>query len=383
MVSPSLRTLPVVRDSPAVRTYWSLFVLLLASQLLEYLIVRGVAFVSQLVPDVIDPRVAGAVVYAVLGAAAFAGTYGVVRARRPQEARAQRHEIAQFGGVTAMVLLAAAYLLHGATDVPVFPGQVLTSFLVGSVAMGVPAFAYANASEFDLHLDVPGRATVPLAGVVLALGAITGLGQFAVAVAPGNPLLTDDVVGRFGPRLSAGLLAWRVVVPGICISIGMALLYNGAVQERLRERLGPAGATAAVTALAGVLGWAFVAGGLTHSAVGMVGALAAVVLLSLLGAAIAVRSVRLIARRLDGGVTPVVAASVGVAVVAVPHAGLVGIDPSGATIAAGGLAATVVVAVASVAYERSRSVWIPALAFVSFQVVGDSDLLLAIAGVIG
>jgi len=379
MVSQPLRKLPVVRDSPVARAYGSLFALLFASQVLEFLFVGGVAFVSQLVPNVLDPQVAGAVVYAVLGMAAFAGMYGVVRTRRPQKARAERHEVTQIGGVTAMLLLVAAYLLHGVTDVPVFPGQVLTSLLVASVAMGVPAFAYAKACEFDVHLDFPGRDAVPLAGVILTLSAITGLAQFAVAVAPGNPLLTDGVVGRFGPQLSAGLLAWRVVVPGVCVGLGMGLLYNGAVQERLREWLGPAGATAAVTALVGVLEWAFVAGGLTPSAVGVVGALAAVVLLSLLGAAVAVRSVRLGARRLDGEVTPVVAASVGVAVVAVPHAVLVGIDPSWAGLAVGGLAATVVVAIASVAYERSRSVWIPVLAFVSCQVFGNTELLLSLA----
>lgn len=127
-----------------------------------------------------------------------------------------------------------------------------------------------------------------------------------------------------------------------------------------------------------MLGWAFVASGVANGVAVVTVALAAVVLLSLLGAAIAVRAVRPVARRLGGDVTPIVAASVGVAVVAVPLAGLVGIDRSAASIAVGGVTVTVVAAVAGVAYERSRSVWLPVLAFGSYQVFGGTELLLAL-----
>lgn len=378
MVSQSLRDLPVVRDSPAARAYGSLFALLFASLALEFVIVRGVDTVSMLVPDVFDPQIAGAVVYALLGIVAVGAVYGVLRARRPARARVERHDVVQLGGVTAMLLLVAAYLLHGAADVPVFPGDVLTSVLRAGLAMGLLAFAYARACGFDVRYEFPNREAVPLGGAAVALASITGVGVFVISTAPDDPLLSSGVLGQFGPRLSAELLAWRVLIPGVCSGIGMGLLYNGAVQERLRGRLGPVDATAAVTPLVGVLGWAFVAGGVANSAGAVAVALAAVALLSLLAAAIAVQGVRLVARRLDADVTPVVAASVGVAVVAVPLAGLAVVDRSAAGIAVGGVTVTVVAAVASVAYERSRSVWLPVLAFGSYQVFGNTELLLAL-----
>ncbi|SFS06185.1 hypothetical protein SAMN05216559_2989 [Halomicrobium zhouii] len=378
MVPKSLRKLPVVQDSPAARTYGSLFVLLFASLLLEFLFVWGVDTVSMLVPDVFDPQVAGAVVYALLGMVALATAYGLIRARRPAGVTAERYVVVQVGGVATMLLLVASYLLHGVLDLPVFPGDVLTSLLTGGVAMGLLGFAYARAGEFEVRLGFPERESLPLAGVTVTLGATAGVAQFAASTAPGHPLLTDRIVGAFAPQLSAGMLAWRVVVPGVCIGVGMGLLYNGAVQERLRQRLDPVCATAAVPALVGVLGWAFVAVGLTNSAVAIVGGFATVVLLSLLWAAIGAWGVRPVARRLDVEATPVVGASIGVTVVAIPLAGLAAIHGPAPGVAAAGFALTIVAAVACVAYERSRTVWIPALAFVSFYVVGDNHLLLSL-----
>lgn len=357
--------------------------MLLASELLRTLFAGGVDAVSRLVPDALDPQLVGAVVYAALGLVALAGLYAAVRRLYATDHGFERHELVQVAGVAAALLLVAGYLLHGTADVPVFPGDVVTSLTTGVGVMGVLALGYARAYSVDMRLESPGRDALPLVGAAVLVSAVAGVGQFAVTAALGNPRFGGVVIDVFVPRLSVGLIAWRVAVPGAFTAIGMGLLYNGAVQEALRDEPGAPEAVAAATALVGVLGWSPVANGLATGPTETLAALAATTLLSLIAAFLAARGVRPFARSLGVELTPAVAAAFAVLAVAVPLLGVAVVHRPTTGIAVAGVALTSVAAVAAVGYERSRSAWVPVTAFAAYLIVGDTELLLGLVRLFG
>lgn len=384
MVPLSLSSENRAPASRATHVYGSLILVVLASELLGFLLAGGVAAVDARVPDALDPQLAGAVVYAALGLVALGvGLVAVRRLRRSAGERLEGHDVVQLGGVAAMLLLVFGYVLHGAADLPVFPGDVVSALLNGGVAMGVLGFLYASAWEVDVRLAVPDRDALPLAGATVLACAVTVIGQYAVLAATGDLARNAALAWEFGPRLSAGRFIWSVLLPGAFVGVGTAVLYNAAIQEVLRDYVGPAEAVAAVTALAGAIAWATTLMGLAASPVGSAAALASTVVLSVLAALLAARGVRFVTRTGAVTRTPVVAGAFGVFVLAFPLAGVAAFQSLAAGFVVTGVASAVVAGVAGVAYERSRSVWLPALAFTSHQVLGNYDLVLTVMGFLG
>lgn len=383
MVLPSLQESVVARDRSVVREYGSLFLLVLASVFLRQLLTAGVDAVAERMPAVLDPRLVGAVVYATLAVAALAALYVAYRRLRPSADGLARHDLLSLAGTTTMVLLVAAYVLHGSVDLPVFPGDVVTSFLNGVVAMGLLAVVYARARGFDLRIEAPDRSALPLAGAATLVSALVGAAWLVAYAVVREPRFGVVIGGPFAPQLSAGALAWSVVVPSVLVGVGMGVLYNGAIQESLREHVGPAGAVAAVTALSSVASWAVVDVGLADDAVATAATTLAVVALSLLAASLAARGTRELPRSLGVEPTPAVAAAFGGCVVALLLLAVSGLYLSTWQFVPAGVSIAAVAAAASVGYERARSAWVPAIAFSTFLTIVDADLALYLARVLG
>jgi hypothetical protein len=169
------------------------------------------------------------------------------------------------------------------------------------------------------------------------------------------------------------------VLPGAFVGVGMAVLYNGAIQTSLRESVGSAGAVAAVTALAGV-SFVEIRFGRATAALAVAGGTTVVVAGAVLAVFLATRGVRAIERSRDVTV-PIIAAAGGAAgLVALALLAAVLAGWASPSVLPAGLSFTVAAAAASVGYERARSVWVPALAFASYLVLADATVAIPLAG---
>lgn len=381
MVFQSLQQLAAVRDRPAVREFGLLFLLLLASKVLQLLVPLAIEAVSDLMLEVFDPQLVGSAVYAMLGVTTLAAIYAVTRHLRTTQSGLKQHERLNLGGVTGILLLVCAYWLHGAADLPVFPGDVVTSLLTSAVAMGLPALIYARVREIDMRIEVPDRNAVSLVGGAAVMAALAGVGGMVAFTATVDTRIIMPIRGLGDPQLSASMLLLDVVLPGVFVGIGLGILYTGALQERLREYVSPAGAVAAVTALIGISSLEFRIGQPT-TAVATAATVPAVVFLSLLAAFLVVWGTQSFSQSLDSELTPSVAASVSGLVVVLSLLGMSAVGLLTATFVLYAISFTVLAAIATVGYERSRSVWVPALAFASYQIVVDTDLALYLVRVL-
>lgn len=378
MVLQTLQQVATDDRRPPVREYGVLFVAVLVSLLLQALVGWGVDAAAEWLPRVLDPQLVGAVVYASLGTVALATMYGVARhlERAPRLGREDRVSLV---GVATLILFVAAYRLHGSATVPVVPDGIVTALLSGGV-LALVAGSYARLQEVDLRLEAPDRESFPLAGGMALTAGLAGVGWvLAAATWAGTPLVIT-VGDATAPAFPVDALV-RVVLGGVLVGGGTALLYNGAIQEGLRDRLGPAGAVAAVTALA--------AGSFVDlrpfrqtDAVSVVAGTAVVVLLALLAGAVAAWTVRTLPRVVDLEPTPLVAAAVGAIAVVLPLAVLVPMRAAAWRLALA-MAMPVVAATATVGYERSRSVWVPALAFIAYFSIGDWAVVTYVARLLG
>lgn len=363
---------------PPVREYGVLFVAVLVSLLLQALVGWSVDAAAEWLPRVLGPQLVGAVVYASLGTVALATMYGVAR-RLGRAPRLGLEDRVSLVGVAALVLFVAAYRLHGGATVPVVPDGVVTALLSGGVLVLV-AVGYARLQEVDLRLEAPDREPLPVAGGVVLVAGLAGIGWVLAAATRVDTPLVLTLGGATAPALPVDALG-RMVLDGILVGTGTALLYNGAIQERLRDRLGPAGAVAAATAL---VGGSFVElrPFAPTDASSVVAGTTVVVLLALLAAAVATRTVRALPRVVGIEPTPLAGATVGAAAVVLPLAVLVPLQsPAWWTVLY--VATPVVAAAAAVGYERSRSVWIPALGFVAYFLVADWAVVTYVARLLG
>lgn len=363
---------------PPAREYGVLFVAVLASLLLQALVGWGVGAAAERLPQLLDPQLVGSVVYASLGTLLLGVAYAAGRSlgRVP---RFERDGYVSLAGVTALVLVVAAYRLHGSTTAPVVP-RGMTTALLTSGALALVAVGYARLRDIGLRLAAPGRDTLELAGGVVLVAGLAGVGWVLAAATWADTPLVLTVGDATAPSVPVDALG-RVVLGGVLVGGGTALLYNGAIQEGLRDRLGPAGATAATTAL---VGGSFVElRPLPRTdPLSVVAGTGVVVLLALLAAAVAAWVVRNLPRTVDTEPKPVVAAAVGAGVVVLPLVVLVPLQ-SAAWRTVLYAAVPVVAAAAAVGYERSRSVWIPALAFVTYFVVADWAVVASVARLLG
>lgn len=370
-------------DRPTVRAYVSLFAVLFAGALAGRLASAGVNYVTVRTGSLFPARLVGAVVYAALGLAAVGTVYAAVRRRGAPGDPLRRDELATLGGAATIGLLFAAYVLHGALDLPPFPEQLVTTFLNGPVIAGLLVAAYASARELPFRTDPPERERVGFAAAAVlvagAVGLVLAIWYAVASTAAAGPVLD----GFFGPELTAGRLLGQVLLPAVFVGVGWALLYNGAVQETLERHHGRAGtlaATAALVASYGSVAAPLAAGaGPARSAVGSTVA----VLLGLLAAYVAALGADRITRSSDGVPAAPVATTAGVVVVAVPLLGLSAAGLVPGQFAAGAAALGVVTAVGAVGYDRCRSLWVPALAFAAFLAASDVFLVRFLASLAG
>lgn len=382
MGSQFYRRLATVRDSPMLREYGSLFVLLLGSRLLWILMSASVEMLSDLMPTRLDPRLVGTVVYAILGVALVAAVYAVYQYLQASAEGLDRQGFFTLFGALGMLFLVIAYRLHEAMDLPIFPGDIVPSLLRGVIAMGLLALVYARVRGINIQTGFSGRDIYFLAVIVALVSALAGIGWVITYTAIGNTGIIS-VGGVFGPRfsgpqLSAGVVIWSIVLPGVFFGGGMGLLYNGVIQEGLRGYMAPTSAVAAVTALIGVSFLNFETGWSTD-VVATVTTTTIVVLLSLLAAFLAVQATRILSQVFDIELPLIVGASIGVFLLMFPVLRMSMVQPSPARFVLAGGSLTVVAAIAAIGYERSRSVWVPTLAFALFRIIADAKVALYLA----
>ncbi|WP_121821150.1 hypothetical protein [Halostella salina] len=380
MVTGALRRLFPVRDGPAGREFVAVGLLLLASLILQRVLRWGVDAVSVWSTDALGGQLVGAAVYTALGLAALAAGYAVVRRGTSWDGLGS-DGVVSAGGGAGLVLFAVTYQLHGVAALPAFPGSVVPALLVGGVAMGLLPVAYARARGVDVRFAPPDRDALPVAALTALVAALAGTGWVVALAALGNPLFVSPVGVTFGPGRSAGVLLWDAAVPGALVGVGMGVLYNGAVQEGLREHVGPAGAVAAATALVGI-SVVELRVGAAAGPVPTAASTATVVLLALLGALLAANGSRVLAAALDGDLPTAGAATVGVLVVALPLAVATAVRATTDLFAVYGVALAVTAAAAAVGYERTRSAWVPGLAFAAYRIVTANAVALWLAGIV-
>lgn len=389
MCASSLHERVAVPDDPAVREYGLLLALLLASAILSTLAIH--ANVPRFVNRLGGRQLIGATVYTIVGLVVLTTAVVAVDRLRGDGDSLDGFGLAQFVGGLAVVLFVATYALHGAVSLPVSLHDIVDSLLTGGLAMALPAVVYARMRGVDLRLALPDEAARPLplvvaeAALLVALahavtyGYLEGLGSVPAGIDSG--LL----------QLTAGTLLLTVVFPGVVVGVGLAILYHGVFYERLRSRLDPVVAVAAVTTLAGdgswgpLANWYLLGEGPTRLGDGLalVGASVVGVVLTAFAAIVAAGAAAALARSVDLATDLRVAAAVGVAVAVGPVVLLTAVGLFEATAALAGASFAVLAAVATVGYEKTQSVWVPALAFAIYQIVTNIHVTAALARFVG
>lgn len=369
MASRSIRATADVGDGPRTRVYGSVLALLLAVRFLQHLLAGGVTAVER---AAVAPRLVGTVVYAVVGLALLAALFLLVRRTTGFGRGLDAHDHGQLAGVAAMLLLMAAYVLHGRIDLPTFPGVAFTTLLTGAAAAGL-AVGFARLRGEAIPFDLPDGDALPVAGATVGVATVAGV-AWVVALAELAPTPFGFAFeGQFGPDLSGWLLVWHVVLPAAFVGVASAVLYTGAVQGALRSRVGPAEAVGAVTALVGV-GSLAVSIGVPENALYTAAAIAALVVASVVVALAAERGTAALSGALDVAATPALGAAVGFALVALLWALAQLATAATPRLVVYGLGVTATGAAAAWGFERSRTVWVPALAFVAFRLLTDALL---------
>lgn len=316
-------------------------------------------------PDVVATAIYSAGVLAVLG------IVGVLAERHSENSTGpDRIELARVATAIAGLVVVGTYAVV-ATVPDVVPASSVLVVGVYSTGTALLAVAYARVRGLSIRTAVPtlrdwravaiGVVAVVAAVVALRVAA-TNLERTSASVVWGQWYL-----GTPGPLDALE----QIVVPAVLGSLGTALLFNGVVQEGLRDR-SPAAAVGAVTVLAALFDWAFlplsaVADGLV-SAAALGAGVAAVVLLAL-----GYRRAWTRLSPLGEPVRTVAAAAGGVGcVTAVFVVGVTLAFGSVSPIAVAGVFGySVAVGVATVTYERVRSVWAPFAVLLAHGLVTD------------
>lgn len=369
MSNPGVRRRDGVRDPPSGAVeYGLLAALLLALTLAQWVLGTLAGAIADLSPFRVAPQVFGTVVYAVVGATVAGIGYLAYRESRdhPRLDPAERVRLALACGALFVVALYVA--LGNASHLA--PGRyLLGSFLVSVAGMGLVAVAYLRVRGVELRLGPPGRSAMPTVGgtVLAALLLVAALWAVAHPV-PGVP--AERIFGpQYTGSASLASVVSRVLVGSAFGVFGVALAFHGAVQETLREYAGPSGAVAGVTVLVGVYRWAFV--GLPRvESVASLGRAVAALALVVLATALAVRVWRALGETAVGD-SPAAAAAFGVAAVALLAGAYLVFESPGGVSVGYALGHTATVGVAAVAYERTRSVWVPIVALTAFSAAFD------------
>lgn len=372
---------PSATSTRTARELGASFLLLLTSLVAQRLVPVLLETVSRVVVVAFDRQTLGAVVYTTLAVSAL-GVAAVARRRLDGSDPLALEERIQIGGTATLVLLVGTYWLHRTADLPVFPADLLEALMTGLVAMGAVALGYVRIRGVDVPLGLPDRTAYPMAGASVGLAALVGGAWLAVFVATNDVLLRFAGGTGFGIRFSTGDVIWDAAVPAVFLGVGSGLLYSGGVQEPLRERVGPTRAVAAATAVVGATIWTFRELAQFGTTASTAVSLTAVALLSVLAAGLTIAVTGLVLDLLDVTATAPAGAVVGVLVVAVPLATAGLFDARIGGFAAFGISYTAAAAIAAHGYERTRSVWVPAVTFAAYMFVVDTSVAATLARVL-
>jgi len=290
------------------------------------------------------------------------------------EAHLDRDELAQAGLAATPLVVVAVYVALGRLNVGVSALPVVrsTGYLV---AVGLLSGGYARAVDLDVPTLPPARDGWVVAGVgaaaVVASVALTTVGATLVGW-PDAPFAAF----RYGTTPAVPSLLLTTVVPVTVTAAGTALLFNGAVQTALARHRSPAATVGAVTLLAFGVDWAITAVPVALSPilgpvpapvrwlVALAGVVAAVVVA--LAAALAFGSLWDELAVLSGHGRSTLAAAAGAALGAVVAVG--GFTLVGAGFGPAAVSYAVAVGTAAVTFERTETVWAPAVVYAAHGV---------------
>lgn len=380
---------PIQRARAA--TYGSLFLLFFVSVVLsvfgpdaaEAAALRLTADSAPLVVGAlaVGPRVAGAVIYAALGAV----TVGVVALLSDRVQSLwnglvwdERVIVVVLGGFT---LLVGSYFLLGVTGWALVPGDLLATLLAGGGGLAVLGIGYARLRGFAVRLGLPGRDAAPVVGAVLTISGVVAAVPILVLVATGGLSTfwyrSASALG-FGPSYSVGWFVESVLFPAVVLGTGSAFLHNGAVQRGLERLVGSAGAIAGATAAFGVLLWSSVATIPSHplNVTAVVATVAALAVLAAAVAAVGVYEVVAVTELSETVLAVLVGTAIAQVALLIP---LIAASVPALTSLVSIVCYTVVAAVAAVSYDRLRTNWVPALVFSTFHVATDLTRHLALS----
>lgn len=267
-----------------------------------------------------------------------------------------------------VVALEVAFYVAGLVPRSVPGGTILGRqwfwVVVATVAVGV---GYRLLRGMRLQRSLPRTAPGPtlafaVGGPLLCYGILVG-----IVHATTNTSVTAIAHLAYAPVVSAGFIWWNAVLPGLLIGLAYGVLFFGAIQAHLRERLEPVEAVLAVTLVAG--GYHWLVDPIVVSARSNLLRLIPLALVVGTGfAGVALWRMRG-ATTLSAALSPARILAVGLA--AILTFGLA-VDVISGTITAGELLLAAawfgVLGVAAAGFERTRSTLIPAVAVALFQV---------------
>lgn len=374
MVRQSLQLQSPLPHRPIGQTYGLLFLVLFASLILWGLVTVSIKAIVNELLTTREPLFIGSLIYTLLGMAVLTVTYTISRRGREMKREFDQFELLHLGGVIGILLFACFYLLLSFTELPIFPDDMIAVILTGPVGMGGLALVYARLEAFDIQIAAPSRDALPHTIGTIVLAMIVGL-IWVIAVVSFDFIGPQfSFSGSTTPELSAGDVLLNTVLLGCMTGIGWGVLYNGAIQENLREVVGPEQAVGALIAIIGIL---WVIAGIffqTTDMIVMAGTAMAAVLLSLFAAMVAVWGIERVVQILDVEHTLFLATSVSILVVTIVLLALSLLLTSSLGLILVGLSLSVVAALASLGYEYSRSVWVPALVFSAYFICSDVNI---------
>lgn len=346
--------------------YGGLLAVLLAVTVAADAVDAGLGILASLPPGVIDPRWLGAAVYGTATASVLVAGWVLVGRTLGRDPAMPIEERLNTAALAWGLIVVGWFVVFDAVALPAVPRGILAPLAGIAGVYGLAAGAYARFTDTTLRFRVP--TPTREVGAAIAAAALAGT-AFAIL-----GRVVFDVPSGFGTPSLAVVLESVAVVP-ILVGVGFGLLFNGAIQASLYERVGPAGAVAAVVSLAGVYPLAAADFGGQFPWLATV-AVAAVVPVA--AAAVALAALEFLGMDRD-------AAGSG----AILHATAVGVLVAWTALAAYWLAASlalaeldigaaagaafltspavlVATAAAGYGYERARSVWVPVVAFAAF-----------------
>lgn len=361
-------------DDSAFKVFKTLFGLFVVVGLLRTFTVRTALNVSNSIRPIPDPTRVGTAVYLVVGLSVLAVGVTLFQQGRSPAERLERGTLFRFAGGAVIALVALAYAVNLRANLPVFPRELLIQTVNGLVVMGLASGGYARLRGFSLPLSLPDRTHWP---------AVFGTVLFSALTATGGTYLymkTAETLPRFryDREGMAGVWPVELVLATVFLGFGTGLLFNGAVQTELRDRLTGTHAAIAVTAL---VGFPLVVSPTLGGSSGTVGPVTLTAILAVdnfLLVAVAlflVHAVWVLSRRVGFEMTPVRGALAVVLVTSVVSLAIE--DPPLVPLT---VSRALVAAVVAVEFERSRSVWVPVAAYSSYQIFATMEavrLLLA------